>query len=240
MMKVLLAAALAGVVKAQSQCSADYLSQINTLCCTDDRGQDMCHGGQPTRCNGNCATMYLVRAAGRRAAPLRLRCAHGSLSVAAWALFCAQPMEAAAAWLFGSRASRLRRPHRRHRSRARAPRSARDAYPWLAVGPTRDGAQDFYDNCDTTGLPPAMDTLATTCRSTVSPSRDLFRAQPFVISHARAQRLTAPHVPAPVACSSTAALLALPTAPIRLPASLSWTTSPAASRRAWPASVARV
>jgi|EP01046_Picozoa_sp_COSAG06_P025134 hypothetical protein len=60
MMKILLAAALAGVVKAQSQCSADYLNQINTLCCTDDRGQDMCHGGQPTRCNGNCATMYLV------------------------------------------------------------------------------------------------------------------------------------------------------------------------------------
>jgi hypothetical protein len=55
---------------------------------------------------------------------------------------------------------------------AHAPRatSARDAYPWLAVGPTRDGAQDFYDNCDTTGLPPSMDTLATTCRSTVRPS----------------------------------------------------------------------
>jgi hypothetical protein len=27
--------------------------------------------------------------------------------------------------------------------------------------------QDFYDNCDTAALPPSMDTLATTCRSTV-------------------------------------------------------------------------
>merc|ERR1719223_49467 len=83
-MKWMVAAALAGVVKAQSQCSADYLAQINTLCCTGDGGQDTCHGGEPTRCNGNCATMFL----------------------------------------------------------------------------------DFYDNCDTSGLPPSMDTLATTCRST--------------------------------------------------------------------------
>jgi hypothetical protein len=62
MMKWLVAAALAGVVKGQSQCSADYLSQINQLCCTNAAGQDECHGGEPTRCNGNCATMFLVRA----------------------------------------------------------------------------------------------------------------------------------------------------------------------------------
>ena len=63
MMKLLVAAALVGVVKGQaSQCSAGYLEQINTLCCTDDNGRDICHGGEPTRCNGNCATMFLVRA----------------------------------------------------------------------------------------------------------------------------------------------------------------------------------
>ena len=88
MMKLLVAAALAGVVKGQSQCSPDYLAQINTLCCTDASGQDICHGvcaralslclsvsvcrflsrslclhtgGEPTLCNGNCATMFLVR-----------------------------------------------------------------------------------------------------------------------------------------------------------------------------------
>ena len=44
MMKLLVAAALAGVVKGQSQCSPDYLAQINTLCCTDASGQDICHG----------------------------------------------------------------------------------------------------------------------------------------------------------------------------------------------------
>ena len=49
MMKWLVAAALAGVVKGQSQCSADYLSQINQLCCTNAAGQDECHGGEPTR-----------------------------------------------------------------------------------------------------------------------------------------------------------------------------------------------
>eukprot|EP01043_Picozoa_sp_COSAG02_P025122 COSAG02_NODE_1401_length_12832_cov_20.599702_3_plen_100_part_00 len=61
MMKWMVAAALAGVVKGQSQCSASYLAQINTLCCTNAAGQDECHGGEPTRCNGNCATMFLVR-----------------------------------------------------------------------------------------------------------------------------------------------------------------------------------
>jgi hypothetical protein len=71
MMKLLLAATLAGAANAQSQCTADYLGQINTLCCTDDRGQDICNGGEPTRCNGNCATMFLVRVSGRTAS-LRL------------------------------------------------------------------------------------------------------------------------------------------------------------------------
>lgn len=61
MMKLLLAACLAVTAKAQSQCSADYLAQVNTLCCADASGADTCHGGQPTRCNGNCATMFLVR-----------------------------------------------------------------------------------------------------------------------------------------------------------------------------------
>ena len=60
MMKLLLAACLVVTAKAQSQCSADYLSQVNTLCCADASGQDTCHGGEPTRCNGNCATMFLV------------------------------------------------------------------------------------------------------------------------------------------------------------------------------------
>ena len=70
-MKLLLAATLAGAANAQSQCTADYLAQINTLCCTDDRGRDICNGGEPTRCNGNCATMFLVRVSSRSAS-LRL------------------------------------------------------------------------------------------------------------------------------------------------------------------------
>lgn len=55
------AAALVATARAQqaSQCSPQYLAQVQALCCDDGRGNDVCNGGQPSRCNGNCATMFL-------------------------------------------------------------------------------------------------------------------------------------------------------------------------------------
>ena len=55
------AAALVAMARAQqaSQCTPQYLAQVQALCCDDGRGNDVCNGGQPSRCNGNCATMFL-------------------------------------------------------------------------------------------------------------------------------------------------------------------------------------
>ena len=55
------AAALVAIARAQqaSQCTPQYLAQVQALCCDDGRGNDVCNGGQPSRCNGNCATMFL-------------------------------------------------------------------------------------------------------------------------------------------------------------------------------------
>ena len=62
-MRLLLASfsAVLGVALAQegSQCSPDYLTAIQRICCTTADGADTCNGGTPTECDGNCATLFL-------------------------------------------------------------------------------------------------------------------------------------------------------------------------------------